>query len=65
MPSCLLCVHLLVRAAAALQSAAAGLDLLAALTEDSALATDALLVAVTVHAEAEALAAVLARHVTP
>jgi hypothetical protein len=61
MPSCLPCLHLLLRAVAALECAAAALSLLAALADDPALATDALLVADAIDAESEALAAVLAR----
>jgi hypothetical protein len=45
MCSCLPCLHLLLRAAAAFQSAAADLDLAAALAQDQALATDALVLA--------------------
>jgi hypothetical protein len=64
LPPCLPCFHLRLRAAAALESAAADLDLLAALTQDPALATDALVWADAIDAESEALAAVLARRVS-
>jgi hypothetical protein len=60
--SCQMCFSLLVRASAALQRAAADLDLLAALAQDPALAADAPVLADAIDAEFEALDAVLARH---
>jgi hypothetical protein len=60
MPPCLPCLRLLPRAAAALHSAAADLDLAAALAHDRALAT-ALVLADAVDVEADALVAALAR----
>jgi len=61
MASCLLSLHLLLRAAAALQAAAADLDVVAVLARHPALARDALVLADAIDAEAEALAAVFDR----
>jgi len=61
MPPRLPYLHLLLRAAAALQSAAGDLVLAAALAHDPALTTDALVLADAIDAEAEALVAVLDR----
>jgi hypothetical protein len=58
MPPCLPHLHLLLRAAASLQSAAADLDLAAVLAHDPALTTDALVLADAIDAEVEALVAV-------
>jgi hypothetical protein len=55
------CLHLLRRAAAALESSAVDLELVAVLAHHAALARDALVLADAIDAEAEALVAVLDR----
>jgi hypothetical protein len=63
MCSCLPCLHLLVRARAALESAAVDLEFVAALAEDTARATDALLLADAIDAELAAVEAVIERRI--
>jgi hypothetical protein len=63
MCSCLPCLQLLVRARAALESAAVDLDLVAALAREAALATDALILADAIDAELAAVNAVITRQV--
>jgi hypothetical protein len=60
-PPCLPCLRLLLRAAASLQSAAVDLELVAALAQDTALATDALILADAIDAELAAVDAVIKR----
>jgi hypothetical protein len=61
MPPCLPCLHLLLRAAASLESAAVDLELVAALAYETTLAIDALILADAIEAELAAVDAVIER----